>query len=81
MIEEMTKVGKEITINIKIVDSDLASKLLATMYGKNIEELGVEVTSWGFSDITKAERERLEAIELEINSSHARLKKLMELDK
>lgn len=64
-LEVITTEGREITINIEIKDSEKAERLLGTMYGKPLEEFGVSVTSWGFWDITKANKLRLDMLEQE----------------
>ena len=76
-LDEVTKVGKEITINIKILDAEKAKQLLGTMYGKNVDEFGVEVQSWGFWDVTKANKLKQEAIEKEIQEHSERIQSLL----
>ena len=67
LMGEVTLVGKVITINIEIVDRDKAQKLLATMYDKYVDELGVKVHEWGFYNNLRAEKIRLEKIISEID--------------
>ncbi len=74
VLNALTAEGKEITINIKIVDSEKAQSLMGTMYDYDIETFGVKVTSWGFWDTQEAQRRRVQAMFDEIE----RHKKSME---
>ena len=73
-LKEVTREGKTITINIEIRDAEKAKALMATMYGKNIEEFGVVVKSWGFWDTQTANELRLEAIKQEIDRHNNEIK-------
>ena len=66
-LDELTKEGKEITINIKINDSEKASRLMGTMYGYHSDEFGVSVESWGFWDVQKANSLRITAMNKEVS--------------
>lgn len=61
-LDAMTPVGKEITIGIKITDSDRAQMLMGTMYKRYQDFFGVEVYSWGAFDIQKAQEQKLQAM-------------------
>lgn len=76
-LDAITSKNKEITINIKIIDSEKAKKLLGTMYGKNTNIFGVEVTNWGFYDTTKASVNKLDAIGLEINAAYQKINNII----
>jgi ribosomal protein L25 (general stress protein Ctc) len=78
-LDEVTRVGKTITINIEIRDADKAGDLMATMYDKNIEKLGVAVKSWGFWDIQTANKLRFEAIKHEIDRHNQEIQRLMNM--
>jgi len=66
-MNEVTRVGKEITISIEIVNSEKAQELLGTMYDKNIDKFGVAVKSWGFWNQVKANEIRLEKLNQELS--------------
>lgn len=76
-MNEVTKVGKIITINIEIVDSEKAKLLLSTMYGKNIDQLGVSVVSWGFCDIQTANDIRIEMLKKELFEHQQRINNIL----
>lgn len=75
-LEAITAEGKEITINIKIKDPKKAAELLWTMYGKNVDKYGVEVQSWGFWDIKKAQEIRIASMVTEIERHRQAMKDL-----
>ena len=62
-LDAVTAEGKEITINVEIKDREKAQQLMATMHNQNVDEFGVVVTSWGFWDIQKAQKLRIEMLE------------------
>lgn len=76
-LEAVTAEDREITINIKICDSEKAKDLLGTMYDKNIDQFGVAVQSWGFWDIQKANKLRIESINAEIERHQQIIRDLM----
>lgn len=65
LLSSITEKGKVITVTIEINDPNKAAKLLGTMYGDNVEELGVTVQRWGFHDTETANAERIREIEIE----------------
>ena len=68
--EALLTVGKEVTVNLTVLDKDIAEEILCTMYDQYKDKYGVEVQSWGFYDIQKAQKLRLKMIEKEF-SKHA----------
>lgn len=68
-MDTVTQEGKIISVNLEIINSSKAKDLLATMYDKNFDTLGVKVHSWGFWDILKANKIRMHLINEE-NSRH-----------
>jgi hypothetical protein len=48
ILRSLVKVGKEININIKVLDHEKCLKFLDTLNEKNQQELGVSVIGWGF---------------------------------
>jgi hypothetical protein len=76
-LKAITAEGKTISINIKILDTKKAKKLLFTMYGKNIDIFGVEVQSWGFWDIIGANKLRLDQIKEEVERHRSAIADLM----
>lgn len=57
--EALLTQGKEVTVNLKVINKNLAEDLLCTMYDKNKDKFGVEIVSWGFYDIQKAQAIRI----------------------
>lgn len=76
-LNTITAEGKEMSINIKIHDRVKAQQLMATMYDKNLDVFGVSVQSWGFWDIQKANKLRIEAINSEVGRHHQAIQYLI----
>ena len=73
---EMCRVGKVITVELKITDTDKALNLADTMFnGKS--ESGVLVHSWGLFDIQDAIKNRDEKIRAEISRHNDEMNYLM----
>lgn len=68
-MDAVTQEGKIISVNLEIINSSKAQDLLATMYDKNLDTLGVRVHEWGFWNILKANKIRMQLINEE-NSRH-----------
>ena len=79
ILDSMTVAGKEMTINIEIADSAQAQQLMGTMYGHNVEEFGVKVTSWGFYDLSKANAERIRLIKSETERHQMKLSNIFSM--
>lgn len=64
LIDDITKPGQEITINIVIHNQEQAKMLLNTFRTKDPKQFGFIVSTWGFGNIlAEQERKRFEAIE------------------
>ena len=72
-LNAVTKEGKVITVNLKIVDSSLAQDLMGTMHNQNIDKFGVCVESWGFWDLKKANELRFDLLKAENERHQQRL--------
>lgn len=75
--DSLLEVGKEVTVNLKVLDKDIAEEILCTMYDQNKDKYGVEVQSWGFYDIQKAQKLRLEMIEKEFTKYAMNISNIM----
>jgi hypothetical protein len=67
IIESLCGVGKEVTISITITNKDLASKVMGTMHGDNIDQLGFTVNTWGLFNVERAYQIREALITKETN--------------
>lgn len=79
VLNEMAKVGKKISIQIKITDSKKAIELMGTMYPKEGKKnnFGVEVYSWGAFDLVQAYQAREEEINVEMERHIENIKQIL----
>lgn len=76
-LDAMMPVGKQISVGLKITDTDRAQMLFGTMYGHYQDFFGVEVYSWGAFDVQKAQERRISMMK-ELHDEF--YKKLADLD-
>lgn len=77
MLDELCREGKNISVQLDIVNKEKSIKFMGSMYDPNQEEIhGVKVNSWGNFNIERAKEIQLLLIEKEFEQHYRRMQHL-----